>query len=164
MRHLGLRLSLLLAPLALLTACAGLSQTQRADDSSIRAHYLAYAGAPIDHVTFDHISFDHITTAHIMRFEGWEAVSDNEAVIFEGGGAYLISVWQPCGPAGGLNFLNRLGNSLWLTHRGIKTVYAQQDSIVAAGWRCRISQIRPIDYQHMQRDDQAKRGSSSRAV
>jgi hypothetical protein len=128
------------AACALLAACAT-STAQRAPGGALpaRARYLAYAGAPVDHFTW------------LGRFDGWEALSDDELVLFVNPArAYYIRVWSPCGSRGGLRWVYHVG----LTKTG-GSVYARFDSVLADHWRCPISELRPVDWGRMKADARA---------
>ena len=127
MRYLRSRLPIAIAALTLLAACAGVPQQQPGGDLPARARYMAYAGAPIDHFNW------------MGRIDGWEALSDDELIVFVGAnGAYYLKVWSPCGTVG-LRFVNRIE----ITRSIVGTVYTRLDSIRADRWSCPISEIRP---------------------
>jgi hypothetical protein len=129
-----------LAAAALLAACAAsTAQRTREDVLPARAKYLAYARAPVDSFTW------------LGRYMGWEALSDDELVLFvTPTKAYYIKVWSPCGNRGGLR---------WVYHIGLTkttgTVYVRSDSVIADRWRCPISEIRPVDWGRMKADSRA---------
>jgi hypothetical protein len=134
---------------ALLTACATHPAQQGAPRDAIpaRARYLAYAGPPVDHFTW------------LDRYMGWEALSDDELVLFlSPTKAYYIKVWSPCGDRGGLR---------WVYHVEVpKTggaVYTRFDSVLADHWRCPISEIRPIDWGRMKAEARAAHQALSAA-
>lgn len=135
---------LALALAALLAACSGMAQQQPGGDLPARARYMAYAGAPIDHFTW------------MGRIDGWEALSDDELVVFVGAsGAYYLKVWSPCGTRGGLRWVN----GIELTRSIAGTVYARLDSVRADRTNCPISEIRPIDYRKMKQDAREQHGA-----
>jgi hypothetical protein len=117
---------------ALLAACsAGIPVRQ--DPEEVRNRYQAYAGAPIDHFNW------------LGRYDGWEALGPDELVVFTSvNNAYLLKVSPPCNDLRGAV---RVG----LTATG-GSVYARLDSVTTRGWRCRILQIRKLDYRRMQAD------------
>jgi hypothetical protein len=134
------RSSWLAAAALLVAACAGVPQQPQGGDLPARARYMAYAGAPIDHFNW------------MGRIDGWEALSDDELIVFVGAnGAYYLKVWSPCGTRG-LPFVNRIE----LTRSIAGTVYARLDSVRAGRWSCPISEIRPIDYRRMKQDARAQ--------
>lgn len=101
-----------------------------------RARYLPYVGAPIDHFNW---------MGHI---DSWEPLSDSELVVFVGvNGAYLLTVWSPCGVPG-LPWVH----SVALTRSIGGSVYARLDSVRVEHMNCPISEIRPIDYQRLRQD------------
>jgi Family of unknown function (DUF6491) len=118
--------------LALLAACsAGIPVRQ--DPEQVRNRYQAYAGAPIDHFTW------------LGRYDGWEALGPDELVVFTSvNNAYLLKVSPPCNDLRGAVRVD-------LTSTG-GSVYARLDSVATRGWRCRILQIRKLDYRRMQAD------------
>jgi hypothetical protein len=133
--------AVLLAAVASLVACATTAQRKAADVTPARARYLAYAGPPVSSFTW------------LGSYMGWEAVSDDELVLFlSPTRAYYLKVWSPCGDRGGLR---------WVYHIGLTkttgTVYTRFDSVIADRWRCPISEIRPVDWGRMKADARAAR-------
>lgn len=133
--------AMLLAAIASLLACVTTAQRKAEDVTPARARYLAYAGPPVSSFTW------------LGRYMGWEAVSDDELVLFvTPTKAYYIKVWSPCGDRGGLR---------WVYHIGLTkttgTVYTRFDSVIADRWRCPISEIRPVDWGRMKADSRAAR-------
>jgi len=137
MRHQHLGLAAVAPALALLAACAsGIPLHQ--SDQQVRDRYNAYAGEPIDHLTW------------LGRYDGWEPIGRYELVVFTGvNDAYLLKVMPPCE---NLQFANRIGIS-----STTGTVYSRLDSVIAGQWRCPIAEIRKIDYQRMKADRRAQR-------
>ena len=136
MRTSGVKLTLVLATLALLGSGPGIAEEQPGTEEPARARFMPYALAPVDHFTW------------MGRFEGWQALSDDEVVIFFGStGAYLLKVWSPCSTRG-LRYAKVI--ALPTTVGG--TVYARSDSLRVDGALCPISEIRPIDYKRMKQD------------
>jgi hypothetical protein len=118
--------------LAVLAGC-GAGIPVRQDPETVRNRYEAYAGAAVDHFTW------------LGRYDGWEALGPDELVLFTSvNNAYLIKVSPPCNDLRGAE---RVG----VTATG-GSVYARLDSITTRGWRCRILQIRKLDYRRMQAD------------
>jgi hypothetical protein len=137
------------AAVALLAACATNIAPQREPTGVLpaRARYLAYAGAPVDHFTW------------LGRYDGWEALSDDELVLFlSPTKAYYIRVWAPCGTRGGLRWVWHIG----LTSTG-GAVYTRFDSVLADRWRCPISELRPVDWGRMKADSRAARKAQQAA-
>ena len=120
------------AALIVLTACsAGIPLRQ--DPEEVRNRYQAYAGAAVDHFTW------------LGRYDGWEALAADELVLFTSvNHAYLLKVSPPCNDLRG-------AERVALTSTG-GSVYARLDSVTTRGWRCRILQIRKLDYRRMQSD------------
>jgi hypothetical protein len=118
-----------------LTVLAGCSTgiPVRQDPEQVRSRYEAYAGASIDHFTW------------LGRYDGWEALSADELVLFASvNNAYLLKVSPPCNDLRGAE---RVG----FTSTG-GSVYARLDSLTTRSWRCRILQIRKLDYRRMKAD------------
>jgi hypothetical protein len=120
----------LFASIGLLAACASNSQRNTSGD------YARYAGPPIDSFTY------------MGGISGWNLVDRDHLVVWTGvNDAYLLTVDQPCGD---LAFTQRIGLSS-TTHsvtRGFDSVILQRD-------RCRISEIRRVDYAQMKADQRA---------
>jgi hypothetical protein len=137
----GLAALALPAAACLLAACAtNTAQQQRPRDATpARATYLAYAGPPVDHFTW------------LDRYMGWEAISDDELVLFlSPTKAYYIRVWSPCGDRGGLRWVYAVD-----VPKTNGAVYARFDSVQAGHWRCPISEIRPVAWGRMKADARA---------
>lgn len=163
MLRFELKLSLAAAALALTTACAGVpTQTtpsaalppgaqslaqQPREAQPARARYLPYVGAPVDHFNW------------MGYIDGWEPLSDSELVVFVGAsGAYLLTVWSPCGTRG-LPWVNHIE----LTRSIAGSVYARLDSVRVDRMRCPISGIRPIDLKRMRADARARSAAPAAA-
>jgi hypothetical protein len=129
--------ALIAVALALLAACsAGIPVRQ--DPEEVRNRYESYAGATIDHFTW------------LGRYDGWEALGPDELVVFTSvNNAFLLKVSPPCNDLRGALHVG-------LTSTG-GSVYARLDSVTTRSWRCRISQIRKLDYRRMQADLRAAR-------
>jgi hypothetical protein len=132
MRYTSASGAAIAATLTVLAACsAGIPLRQ--DPEEVRNRYEAYAGAAVDHFTW------------LGRYDGWEALGPEELVLFTSANhAYLLRVSPPCNDLRGAE---RVG----LTSTG-GSVYARLDSVTTRGWRCRILQIRKLDYRRMQAD------------
>jgi Family of unknown function (DUF6491) len=125
------RLTAALALIALLSACGGIPPRQ--DPDAVRARYAAYAGAPLDRITW------------LGRFDSWESLGNNQVLVFTTpSDAYLIDVAPPCTD---LPFVQHIA----LTSTG-STVSARLDSVIVNKWRCQIAQIRRVDYARMRAD------------
>jgi hypothetical protein len=126
-----LRGAWLLGGAALLAACAAIPLRER--EAANRARFEAYAGKPVDHLTW------------LTSYNGWEPISPDQLVVWTDiNDAYLITVFPPCT---NLMFAHRIG----LTSSA-STVYAHFDAVKVEGWRCMINTIQPVDYRRMQRD------------
>lgn len=126
-----IRAACLLVAAALLAACSGIPLEQR--DAAERARFEAYAGKPVDHLTW------------LTEYQGWQPISPNQLVIWTGiNDAYLVTVFRPCTD---LMFARHI-----VLHPTAHTLYAHFDSVHAEGWSCIIDTIRPVDYRRMQHD------------
>jgi Family of unknown function (DUF6491) len=129
-----------LLTLAALTACSGIP---RQSDQELLARYRAYAGDPVPDF--------HIYST----FNSWTPVDDHHVLVQANvDDAYLITVFEPCM---NLPFATHLS----FTSRVPHTVSSGFDSIRVGHERCRISEIRPVDYRQMRadlRDEQGRRG------
>jgi hypothetical protein len=149
MRALKVSLALAaLAALAALDACSAVPADRPGSDLPAKARYMPYVGVPLDRFTW------------MMRFDGWEALSDSELIIFlNPDNAYYLKVWAPCGTQG-LRFAQVVG----LTSSVGGTVYARLDSVRTQGMNCPISEIRKIDYQRFRDDARAARAAQQAAA
>jgi len=133
---------LLLLAAILTDSCSGVPRRERDQEQLDR--YLRYAKAPVDHVTF------------LGNYDSWQAVGQYQVVLWTNiNDAYLITVSPPCE---NLQFAQRIG----LT-RTTDTIYARLDAIVVKHWRCQITEIRPIDYMQMRRDQRAEKAAQAAA-
>lgn len=111
--------------------CSGIPRRDR--DKEQLDRYLQYAGAPIDQITY------------LGHSDGWYAVSPTQLVFWTNiNDAYLITVRSPCE---NLQFSQRIAVT-----QTVNTISARFDAVLVRGWRCQISEIRPIDYLRMKRD------------
>jgi hypothetical protein len=119
---------------ALLAACS--STSPRLTETQQRERYASYAQPAVDSFTW------------LGRFYSWQTLGDNQLVVFTTpSDAYLLTVQAPCNQ---LPFAQAVG----LTSTA-GTVHARLDSVTVQGWRCPITQIRPIDYARMRADMRA---------
>jgi hypothetical protein len=136
MRHRVFRFAALAALPALLAACGGIPLHE--SDSELRDRYNAYAGEPIDRLTW------------LGRFDSWQPIGRYELVVVANvSDAYLIRVAPPCQ---NLQFANRIG----LTSTA-GSVSSRFDSVLVGQWpggreRCQIEEIRKVDYRRMKAD------------
>ena len=113
--------------------------------SEVRERYVAYAGAPLDRMTW------------LGHFYSWESLGDNHLVVYTTpSDAYLLTVTPPCND---LNFVQSIG----LTSTA-GTVYPRLDSVKVKGWRCPIAEIRRIDYARMRADLRAEAAKAKAAA
>ena|SRR5690242_2373456 len=124
-------IALLLGVVALLAACSSISLKR---EQTEQARIEAYAGQPVDHFTWS------------GRYDGWKPIGKEEALVWTSPDkAYLIKVAPPCED---LRFATHIGLTSTL-----HTVYSRGlDYVKVRGWRCPITQIRPVDYRRLQAD------------
>jgi hypothetical protein len=140
MRNHARQALLALVALAALAACTTEPAERPERELPARARYMPYTGPPMDSLTW------------MARFEGWEALSDSELVIFMGGDtAYYLKVLAPCGTQG-LPFAHVVG----LTTSVGGTVISRLDAVRTQGMNCPIAEIRRLDYRRM-RDEASVR-------
>lgn len=118
----------LILPLSLLalTACAGAGR--RESDEQTLARYMDFAGEPVEQFSY------------LGRFDGWRALGRDKVVVWTGmNDAYLITVQTPCTD---LPFANSIGltSTTGMVSRGFDSI------TVGPRERCRINEIRPVDY------------------
>lgn len=134
-----LRAVSLLGAAALLASCSGIPLKER--DAAQRARFEAYAGKPVDHLTW------------LTDYDGWEPISRDQLVLWTDiNQAYLITVFRPCTD---LMFAQRIA-----LHPTASTLYAHFDSVHVEGWNCIIKTIQPVDYKRMQRDLRQQRAAA----
>ncbi len=144
----ALKLPLALAALAALGACTAVPADRPGSDLPAKARYMPYVGAPLDSFTW------------MMSFDGWEALSDSELIIFlNPDTAYYLKVWAPCGTTG-LRWAHVVG----LTSSVGGTVTARLDSLRTQGTNCPISEIRKVDYKRFRDDARAARAAQQGAA
>jgi Family of unknown function (DUF6491) len=120
----------------IMAGCTGIPRQVR--DRQILEEYLKYAGPPVDRITY------------LGRYDGWESLGRYQLVLWTGiNDAYLITVSPPCED---LQFANRIGIT-----QTANTIYSRFDFVRVRGWRCQISEIRPIDYRRMRADQRQQR-------
>jgi hypothetical protein len=142
-----LKFPLAVAALAAVGACTALTTVPADRPGSnlpAKARYMPYLGPPLDSFTW------------MMQFDGWEALSDSELVIFMGANtAYYLKVWAPCGTQG-LRWAHVVG----LTSSVGGTVTARLDSLRTEGMNCPISEIRKLDYKRFLADERAQHAAA----
>jgi hypothetical protein len=97
-----------------------------------------YAGAPIDSFTY------------FGRFEGWRSLGDHKVVVWTGvNDAYLLTLEKPCSE---LEFADRI--SISTAQAG--SVTSGFDTVnIGRHQRCRITEIRPVDYKAVKAAERA---------
>ena len=127
----------ILLVVALLAAgCSGIPRRERDQEQLDR--YMRYAGEPVDHITY------------LGHYDNWQSVSRYQLVLWTNiNDAYLITVRPPCED---LQFAQRIGIT-----QTASTISSRFDSVLVKHWRCQISEIRPVDYLRMKRDERAEK-------
>ena len=121
----------LLAAALITAACSGIPRRER--DQETLDRYLRYAGPPVDHITY------------LGHYDNWQSVSRYQIVLWTGiNDAYLITVASPCE---NLQFAQRIAIT-----QTANTISSRFDAILLKGWRCQISEIRPINYLKLRQD------------
>ncbi len=123
-----------LAALLAITLIAGCtSMRAREGEPTERERYWYYAGEPVS-------SFQ-----YFGRVSGWSGLSRNELVVFTGvNNAYLLTTDGTCfdlPTAFTIGLESRMGSSI-----------SNFDSVRVGRDRCRITEIRPIDYKRMKQE------------
>jgi hypothetical protein len=127
---------------ALLSACSGIPRRERDQEQLDR--YLRYAKDPVDHITY------------LGHYDNWQSVSRYQIVLWTNiNDAYLITVRPPCED---LQFAQRIGIT-----QTASTISSRFDAVLVKHWRCQISEIRPIDYLQLRRDQRAERAPQNPA-
>ena len=99
--------------------------------------YLAYAGEPVEKFQF-------------WDLTQWELVGPDKVVVWPRlNQAFLLTVDEPCQEL-------QWAKSIGLTSSA-NTVTRRFDSVIAGRDKCRINEIRPIDYARYQKDRSAER-------
>lgn len=116
-----------LITVALLAGCAGIPQ--RSDSRPIPPdRFQAYAGEPIH-------SFN-----YFGRFDGWRPLGQQQLAVWTSAGdGYLLTVEPPCLD---LEYATAIGFSTQVSH----IVTSGLDFVRMNRERCRILEIRPLDY------------------
>jgi hypothetical protein len=116
--------------IATLAACAGVKRDAAEAEAPPLDLYQAHAGAPVDRFHYP------------LRLRGWHAVDREHLVVrTDTNTAYLLQVAGGCV---GLRTAHRIG----MTTRSARNVVSSGlDEITLEHDRCRIIEIRPLDYQ-----------------
>jgi len=129
----------ILVTTAVLSACSGIPR--RESEQQTLARYQSYAG---DRVT-EFRTFGH--------FNSWTPIDDHHVMVQTNiNEAYLITVFEPC-------FDLPFATHLAITSRFPNQVQSGFDSIRVGRERCRISQIRPVNYKQMRADLKEERNA-----
>jgi hypothetical protein len=122
-----------------LSACSGIPR--RESDAQTLARIQQYAGAPVSDFRI------------FGSFNSWTPIDDHHVMVQTNvNEAYLISVFEPCM---NLPFATRLA----VTSRFPHQVQSGFDSIRVGHERCRISEIRPVNYKQMRADLKEERNA-----
>ena len=120
----------MLLVLAALAACSSIPRAER--DREALERFKDYAAAPVDSFTY------------LGRFTGFQTLSQYQLVVFTGvNEAYLLTLSPPCS---GLQFASGIGFTS-RTH----TIYKGFDEVRFDRERCRIAEIRPVNYREMKK-------------
>ena len=132
-------LSFFMLVLMALGATCVQAQTRETQQRNLE-RYLPFTGAPIDEFSF-------------WSLYQWELVGPDKVVVWSTvKNAYLLTVMQPCSK---LEWARAIG----VTSNQRHVVSRTFDFVTVDGERCKIAQIRPIDYAAMRkqaREDKAK--------
>lgn len=123
--------------IAVLTASSWGAARAQSDEALQRNldKYLAYAGSPVESFQF-------------FNLDQWERVGRYQVVVWTRvSEAYLLTVDPPCRE---LEWAKAIGVT-----SSANTVNRRFDSVIASGERCRINEIRPIDYKRLRKDEMA---------
>ena len=126
----------LIAMFALLLATSAFAQTAEKQEKAL-SEYLPYAGEPVDRFQF-------------WDLQRWELVGEYKVVVWPRlNEAYLLTVDPPCQD---LRWAQKIG--VTSTANSVsKSFY----SVVVGKFKCRINEIRPIDYKKYLSDRKAKK-------
>jgi type II secretory pathway pseudopilin PulG len=131
----------LMAMLVLLVATTASAQTREVQEKRL-AEYLPYAGAAVDRFQF-------------WDLQRWELVGEYKVVVWPRlNEAYLITVDAPCS---NLEWTDKISMT-----SSAHVVSKKFDSVVVGKDKCRINEIRPIDYRKMQADRKAAKEAEKR--
>lgn len=120
--------------LLLAVAVGACAQTREVQERNL-AEYMEYAGEPVDHFRF-------------WRLTSWELVGPRQLVVWPTlKEAWLLTVDQPCTDL-------EWAKAISLTSSA-HTVSARFDSVDVGREKCRIMEIRPIDYAQYRKDRRA---------
>lgn len=134
-------LALSLIALSVLSACAGLRN--RESDADALARFMDHSSEPVD-------SF-----SYLGRFDGWRALGRDRLVIFTGmNKAYLLKVAPPCQD---LQFASAVG-----LEASSSVVYRGFDAVRVGPDRCMITEIRPVNYGELRKEERELREASAK--
>ncbi len=126
----------LIAMFALLLATSAFAQTAEKQEKAL-SEYLPYAGEPVDRFQF-------------WDLQRWELVGEYKVVVWPRlNEAYLLTVDPPCQD---LRWAQKIGVT-----STANSVSKSFDSVVVGKFKCRINEIRPIDYKKYLSDRKAKK-------
>ena len=121
---------------ALLLATSAFAQTAEKQEKAL-SEYLPYAGEPVDRFQF-------------WDLQRWELVGEYKVVVWPRlNEAYLLTVDPPCQD---LRWAQKIGVT-----STANSVSKSFDSVVVGKFKCRINEIRPIDYKKYLSDRKAKK-------
>ena len=126
----------LMVMLALMLATSASAQTREKQEKAL-IQYLPYAGTPVDRFQF-------------WDLQRWELVGEYKVVVWPRlNEAYLLTVDPPCQD---LRWAQKIGVT-----STANSVSKSFDSVVVGKFKCRINEIRPIDYKKYLADRKAKK-------
>ena len=129
----------LITILALLLATSASAQTREVQQERLSA-YLPYAGEPVDRFQF-------------WDLQRWELVGEYKVVVWpQLNEAYLLTVDPPCND---LEWTQKVGLS-----STAHVVSKRFDSVMTGKDKCRINEIRPIDYKKYLADRKAAKAKA----
>ncbi|MBL0163666.1 MAG: hypothetical protein IPP82_08505 [Xanthomonadales bacterium] len=124
----------LIAMFGLLLATSAFAQTAEKQEKAL-SQYLPYAGEPVDRFQF-------------WDLQRWELVGEYKVVVWPRlNEAYLLTVDPPCQD---LRWAQKIGVT-----STANSVSKRFDSVVVGKFKCRINEIRPIDYKKYLADKKA---------
>lgn len=117
---------------SLLAACTGIPK--RESSQEMLARYTAYAGEPVNDFRV------------YSPFDSWSSIDDEHIIVQTNvNDAYLLKLAPPC-------FDLPYATSIGLTSRFPHTVQSGFDSVRVGRERCRIVEIRPVNYRQLRAD------------
>lgn len=124
---------------ALLVATSASAQTRETQEKRL-SEYLPYSGEPVDRFQF-------------WDLQRWELVGEYKVIVWPRlNEAFLLTVDAPCND---LEWTDKIGVT-----SSVHMVSQKFDSVVVGHQKCRINEIRPIDYKKYLADRKAAKGEA----